>query len=155
MRRRGTNIYAHCLDFQYNNFGDVFSIVKKLAWLVNFSISHCWEKKNSQCSTPLVGLRLYRHVPNSPRDKNKMMHHPYLLEKVVFWPPKLCFLPLAQEKKPFSSIFNFMILQMVRNECVKFGRHTDRQVDYKILQLKIPNNAQTLHNPPCFLQELY
>jgi hypothetical protein len=39
---------------------------------------------------------------------------------------------------------------MVRNECVKFGRHVDRQVNYKILQLKVLNNAQTLHNPPCF-----
>jgi hypothetical protein len=29
-------------------------------------------------------MRLCRHVPNSPRDKNKMMHHPCLLEKVVF-----------------------------------------------------------------------
>jgi hypothetical protein len=45
---------------------------------------------------------------------------------------------------------NFVILQMVRNECVKFGRHVDRQVNYKILHLKVPNNAQTLHNPPCF-----
>jgi hypothetical protein len=45
MRRRGTIAYAHCLDFQYNNFGDVFFIVKKWAWLVNFSISHCGKKK--------------------------------------------------------------------------------------------------------------
>jgi hypothetical protein len=41
MCRRGTNAYAHCLDFQYNNFEDVFSIVKKWPLLVNFSIPHC------------------------------------------------------------------------------------------------------------------
>jgi hypothetical protein len=29
-------------------------------------------------------------------------------------------------------------------------RHVDRQVNYKILWLKIPNNAKTLSNPPSF-----
>jgi hypothetical protein len=44
-----------------------------------------------------------------------------------------------------------MISQMVKNECVNFGGHVDRQVNYKILWLEVPNNAQTLHiNPPCF-----
>jgi hypothetical protein len=31
-----------------------------------------------------------------------MLHNPCLLEKVVFWPSKLCCLHLTQEKKPFS-----------------------------------------------------
>jgi hypothetical protein len=35
------------------------------------------------------------------------------------------------------------IAQMVRNEYVKFGRHVDRQVNYKILWFKVPNDAQT------------
>jgi hypothetical protein len=43
-----------------------------------------------------------------------------------------------------------MILQMVKNEYVKFGRHVDKQINYNILQLKMPNNAQTLHSPPYF-----
>jgi hypothetical protein len=43
-----------------------------------------------------------------------------------------------------------MILQMVRNEYEKFGRHIDKQVNYKILQLNVLNIIQTLHNPPCF-----
>ena len=30
------------------------------------------------------GMRFCKHVHNSPRDKNKMLHNPYLLEKVVF-----------------------------------------------------------------------
>ena len=42
-----------------------------------------------------------------------------------------------------------MILEIVENECMKFGRHVDRQVNYKTLRL-VPNTAQTLHNPPCF-----
>ena len=43
-----------------------------------------------------------------------------------------------------------MILQMVRNECVKFDRYIDTQLNYKILWFKVSNNPQTLHNPPCF-----
>jgi hypothetical protein len=62
--RRGTNAYAHLLGFQYNNFGDVFSIVKKQPLLVNFSIPHCGKYFFPQRSTFLMGMRLCRHVPN-------------------------------------------------------------------------------------------
>jgi hypothetical protein len=31
-----------------------------------------------------------------------------------------------------------MISQMVRNESVRFGRHIDIEVSYKILQLEVP-----------------
>jgi hypothetical protein len=37
-------MHAHCLDFQYNNFGDVFSIIKEHPLFVNFSIPHCGKK---------------------------------------------------------------------------------------------------------------
>jgi hypothetical protein len=115
--------------------------------LVNFSILHFGKYFFPQCSTPLVGMRLCRHVPNSPRDKNKMMHHLCLLEKVFFWPPKLYCLSSEKGKKTFSSTLNFMILQMVSNECVKFSRHVNRRVNYKILQLKVPIMLQlcTIH----------
>jgi hypothetical protein len=70
MSRKGTNAYVHHLDFQYNNFGDVFSIVKNRRLLVNFSVPHIGKYFFSQCSTPLVGMRFCRHIPNSPRDNN-------------------------------------------------------------------------------------
>jgi hypothetical protein len=40
MYRGSTNAYAHHLDFQYNNFGDVFSIVKKgpYWWILAYPI---------------------------------------------------------------------------------------------------------------------
>jgi hypothetical protein len=79
-----------------------------------------------------------------------MMNHPCLLEKVVFLGTETLLPPIGTWKKTLSSTLNFMILQMVRNECVEFDRHVDRQINYKILWLKVPNNAQTLHNPPCF-----
>jgi hypothetical protein len=58
--------------------------------------------------------------------------HVYL-KKLFFWPPKLCCPPSAHGKKSFLSTLNFMILQMVKIEFVKFGRHVNRQVNYKIL----------------------
>jgi hypothetical protein len=42
-------------------------------------------------------------------------------------------------KKTFSSTLKVMISQMVRNESVRFGRHIDIEVSYKILQLEVPN----------------
>jgi hypothetical protein len=38
-----------------------------------------------------------------------------------------------------------MISQMVRNESVRFGRHIDIEVSYRILQLEIPKSVQILH----------
>jgi hypothetical protein len=135
MCRRGTNAHAYQLNFQYNNFKDVFSIVKKWHLLVNFSIYHCGIFLFfSQCSTPLIGMKFCRHIPSSPRDKNKMMHHPCLLDKVVFLASKTLLFAIGTRKETFSSTLNFMISEMVRNECVKFGKHIDRQVNYKILQ---------------------
>jgi hypothetical protein len=69
---------------------------------------------------------------------------------LFFWPPKLWCPPLAEGKITYLSTLNFMILQMVKNECVRFCEHVDRHVNYKILRLKVPNNAQNLHNPPCY-----
>jgi hypothetical protein len=65
--------------FNTSIFGDVFSIVKKRPLFVNFHILIVG-KKNPQCSTPLVGMRFCRHVLNSPRDKNKMLHNSRLLK---------------------------------------------------------------------------
>ena len=110
MCRGATNAYAHCLDFQYKNFEDVFSIVKKRPLLVNFSIPHCGKYFFPQCSTSLVDMRICRHVPNSPRDKNKMIDHPCLLEIVIFLASKTLLPPIGTWKKNFSLTFNFMIL---------------------------------------------
>jgi hypothetical protein len=38
-----------------------------------------------------------------------------------------------------------MISQMVRNESVRFGRHIDIEVSYKILQLEVPKMVLILH----------
>jgi hypothetical protein len=72
------------------------------------------------------------HVLNSPRNKSYIS---YLLEKVVFLDLKRLLSPLGKGKKTFSSTLNVMILQMVRNESVRFGRHIDIEVSYKILWL--------------------
>jgi hypothetical protein len=61
-----------------------------------------------------------------------------LLEKVVFLDPKRLLSPFGRGKIFFSSTWNDMILQIIRNESLRFGRHIDIEVSYKILQLEIP-----------------
>jgi hypothetical protein len=67
------------------------------------------------------------------------------LKKWFFWIPKNCCPPCAGAKKTFSSTLNVMISQIVRNESVRFGRHIDIEVSYKILQLEIPKLVLNLH----------
>src|SRR5450759_4254786 len=95
------------------------------------------------------------HVPNSPRNKNLKRHILNLPKKVVFWTPKDCCPPFAGAKKTFSSTLNVMISQMVRNESVRFGRHIDIEVSYKILRLEVPKLVLILHDPVCFQKGLF
>jgi hypothetical protein len=48
-----------------------------------------------------------------------------------------------------------MISQMVRNENVRFGRHIDIEVSYKILQLEVPKLVPILHYLACFQKGLF
>jgi hypothetical protein len=48
-----------------------------------------------------------------------------------------------------------MILQMVRNESVRFGRHIDIEISYKILQLEVPKLVPILHYWACFQKGLF
>jgi hypothetical protein len=77
--RRGTRACFYRLDFQFKNFLYVFFIVKKRPLYVNFSIPPCGKWFFSQCSTPLVDLRFWGHVPNSLRNKYMERLIPYLL----------------------------------------------------------------------------
>jgi hypothetical protein len=43
-----------------------------------------------------------------------------------------------------------MILQMVRNESVRFGGNVDIEVSYKILQLEVLKESLILDASPCF-----
>jgi hypothetical protein len=48
-----------------------------------------------------------------------------------------------------------MISQMVRNENLRFGRHIDIEVSYKILQLDIPKLVPILYYPACFQKGMF
>jgi hypothetical protein len=48
-----------------------------------------------------------------------------------------------------------MILQMVRNESVRFDRHIDIEVSYKILWLEISKLVLILHYLACFQKGLF
>jgi hypothetical protein len=95
-------------------------------------------------------MRVCGHVPNSPRNKNLKRLILNLLRKVVFLDLKRLMSPFCRGKKTFSSTLNVMISQMVRNESVRFGRHIDIIVSYKILWLEVPKNVSILQNPPRF-----
>jgi hypothetical protein len=79
-----------------------------------------------QCSTRLVGMRFWGHVPNSLRSKNMEKHIPYHLQKMVFLASKILLYPSGIGGKTFPLILNVVILQKVRNECVRFGAHIHR-----------------------------
>jgi hypothetical protein len=48
-----------------------------------------------------------------------------------------------------------MISQIVRNESLRFGRHIDIEVSYKILQLEVPKLVPILHYLACFQKGLF
>jgi hypothetical protein len=100
-------------------------------------------------------MRFFGYVPNSPKNKNPKWHISYLLEKLVFWTPKDYCSPWAGAKKTYSLTLNVMISQMERNESVKFGRHIDIEVSYKILQLEVPKLVPILHYWACFQKGLF
>jgi hypothetical protein len=56
---------------------------------------------------------------------------------MVFLAFKTLLSPLGAGKKSFLSTLNIMILETVKNECVRFGGHVDIEVRYKILQLDV------------------
>jgi hypothetical protein len=100
-------------------------------------------------------MRFCGHVPNSPTNKNPKRHIAYLLEKVVFLDPKRLLSPFGRGKKNFFSTLNVMISQMVRNESVRFGRHINIEVNYKILRLEVPKLVPILHYPTCLQKGLF
>jgi hypothetical protein len=63
--------------------------------------------------------------------------------------------PFGVREKTFFSTLNVMILQTVRNECVRFGGHVNIEVSYKILRLDVLKETPSLQNPPCFEKGLF
>jgi hypothetical protein len=99
-------------------------------------------------------MRFCEHIPNSYRNKKwSPLIHIYSI-KWLFLPLKHCRIPWAQGKKTLFPTLNVMILQMVRNEYVRFGGHVEVQVSYKIL---VGNTKKVLilYNLPCFQEGLF
>jgi hypothetical protein len=90
-----------------------------------------------------VGVKFWKHIPNSLRNKNLERLIQNLLEKVVLLTSKTLQSPLGTGKKTFSLTLNVKISQMVRNECLKFGVHVDIQIRYK--DLTVENTKSNLH----------
>jgi hypothetical protein len=69
------------------------------------------------------GYEIWEHVPNSLRNKSMERHIPYLLQKMDLWASKTLLYPSVIGEFYFFSTLNVIILQIVRNECVRFGGH--------------------------------
>jgi hypothetical protein len=150
MSLSSTKVCAHRSHFQCEKFLYVFFIFKKRPLFVNFSIPPSAKWFFLQCSTSPVTMRICGHVPNSPMNRNPKRLIPYICQKWIFGPPKLYCTSRAWAEKTFWWTLNVMILQTVRNECLRFGGHIDIEVSYKILQLDVLKKTPTLQNPPCF-----
>jgi hypothetical protein len=62
--------------------------------------------------------------------------------------------PFGVAEKTFSSTLNVKISQMVMNESVRFGKHIDIEVSYKILQLEVTKLDPIFHYRACFRKGL-
>jgi hypothetical protein len=154
MCRRSTRVYVHSLEFQNNKKKIVFFIVKKLSFLLSKNGLRMWSLANL-----LAENDFFLNVPHllwvwDSRDmylthletrKWRGTFHIYY-KKWFFWPSKLCCPLRPQGKKTFLSTLNVMILQTVRNECVRFGGQVDIEVGYKSLQLDVLKETPILHN---------
>jgi hypothetical protein len=133
MCRWSTRVCIHHLDFQHNNFLCVFFLVKIQPLYVNFSIPPCGKWFFPQCFIALVDMRFGdMYLTHLETRIWRGTFHIYF-RKWFFWPSKLCCSFRAQGKKTFWSTLNVMILQTVRNECVRFGGHVDIEVTLFIL----------------------
>jgi hypothetical protein len=90
-----------CSPFRFSiqQFWRYLFYCQKTAFVCEFQHTSLWNIFFSQCCTLLVDMRFCRHVPNSPRDGNKMLHNPFLLEKVVFLASKTLMSPIGSGKK--------------------------------------------------------
>ena len=69
---------------------------------------------------------------------------------MVFLAFKTLLSSLDTGKKNFLSTLIIMILQMVKNEHLRFGGYVDIEIRYKILRLDVLKRTQILHNLSCF-----
>jgi hypothetical protein len=74
----------------------------------------------------------------------------YLRPEMVFLASKTLLSLSGTVEKTFCLTLNVMILQTVRNECVRFGGHVDIEVSYKIFWLGVLKESPILDTSPCF-----
>jgi hypothetical protein len=147
--RRNTKACAQYLDFNTTIFYMIFLSSKKYLSIQISTYSLVGKKNYSQCSTSLVGMRFFKHVPNSLKNNEMKRYIPYLLKKMVFLDSKTLMSTLDIGEKTFSLTLNVTIFQTIKNDCVRFGGHVDIEVSYKILLLEVLKNNPILHYSPC------
>jgi hypothetical protein len=146
MCRRGTKAWAHCLDFQSKNFPYAFFNVMSKNGLCMWISVYPFVQNDIFLKVPYVlwiwdFVDMYLTHPGI-RIWSPSIHTYY--KKWFFGPLKLCCTQL------YFSTLNLIILQMVWNECIRFGGHIYIQVSYRILQLEVQKKSPILHNMLCF-----
>jgi hypothetical protein len=136
--------------FSIQEFFICYFYCQKTAFVCEFLHTPLWKIIFWQPSTPLVNMRFCTHVPNSTMNKNLRSGKPYRRQKMVFLASKTLLSLSCTVEKTFFSTLNVMISQTVRNECVRFGRHVDIQVSYKILRLEVLKDNPILDTAPFF-----
>ena len=88
-----------------------------------------------------MDMRFCKHVTNLHKNKNLERLILNLLLKVGFGSQKTN----TRAKYTFSSKLDIVIFELVKHENVRFARHLDIKVSYKILQLEVPKLVPILH----------
>jgi hypothetical protein len=110
---------------------------------VNFNILLCEKWRCFQGSICLFSRRFFNvYLTHLEMRIWSLSIHIYF-KILLFWPPKLYVsIKREGEKKTSLLILNVMILQTVRNECVRLGGHVDIQVSYYISWLEALKTSQ-------------
>ena len=148
MCRGGTRACAHHLVFQYKKIPCAFFVAKNQPLYVNLSIPSHRNWFFSQGSTPLVGMKICEHIPNSLRNKNLKRLIPNLLERVVFWASKTLQSPSGTWKINF--FFNFELFNLPNGKEWVSKIWCTLDIHYQILWLDIPKEVLILHWSPDF-----
>jgi hypothetical protein len=120
-----------------------------MAFVCEFQHTPLQKQFFSHCSTRFVGMRFWDMYLIYLETRIWRSSFDIYSKKWFFWASKLCCPLRAHVKKTLLSTLNVMILHTVRNECERFGGHTDIEVSYKILRLDVLKETLILHNLSC------
>jgi hypothetical protein len=150
MFSESTRVCIHCLDFQYNIFLYVFFIVKKQPLYMNFNIPPCGRWFFSQCSTPLVDMRFWGHVPTHLETRIWRGSFHIYFKKWFFLGLQNSVVLVGRREKHFFVNFERCDLANGEEWVCKIWRTRRHRISYEILRLYVPKETSILYNLSMF-----